>query len=220
MAIDGLLSSAEDGSPEARYQLAMLYILGEEVPQDHKLAEKWLRKAIESNYLPAKRELGILIASGSVKGRTESEAYDLLREPVDKMDPRSLYYLALMYETGNCVERDLVSAIRLYAFATNFGYPGADADHDRVQTIYNEERSALLKARPLLKLQVSEDGIEGVCCKDMLDFVLNGDIYFIDTYKGPAICAMDEKGQEVALEKCPFCGRVCEQVPKPCRTVP
>ncbi|MDN5357113.1 MAG: tetratricopeptide repeat protein [Candidatus Methanomethylophilaceae archaeon] len=216
MAIDGLLSSAEDGSPEAQYQLAMLYIEGEEVPQDYSLAEKWLRRAAGKNYLPANRELGILIASGSVKGRTETEAYDLLRGPVDRMDPRSLYYLALMYETGNCITRDLVSAIRLYAFAASFGYPGAEEDHDRVQKIYDGERAALLRSRPLLDLQVSENGIEAVCCKDMLDFVLIGDIYFIDTYKGPAICALDEKGQEIVLKECPFCGKRCEQVPKTC----
>ena len=212
MAIDGSLSSAEDGSPEAQYRLAMLYIEGEEVPQDYALAEKWLRTAAENDYLPAKRELGILIASGAVEGKTDTEAYDLLRGPVDRMDPRSLYYLALMYETGKCVEKDLVSAIRLFAFAASFGYPGADEDHDRVQKFYNEERAALLRSRPLLDLKVSENGIEAACCKDMLDFVLDGDIYFIDTYKGPAICALDEKGEEVVLEKCPFCGKRCEQV--------
>jgi TPR repeat protein len=214
MAIDGLLSSAEDGGPEAQYRLAMLYIEGEEVPQDYAQAEKWLRMAAENDYLPAKRELGILIASGAVEGRSDTEAYDLLRGPVDRMDPRSLYYLALMYETGKCVEKDLVSAIRLFAFAANFGYPGAEEDHDRVQKVYNEERAALLGSRPLLNLQVSENGIEAVCCKDMLDFVLNGDIYFIDTYKGPAICALNEKGEEVILEKCPFCSKKCEQVAK------
>ncbi len=214
MAIDGLLSSAEDGSPDAQYRLAMLYIEGEEVPQDYSLAEKWLRRAAEKDHLPAKRELGILMASGAVKGGYDTEAYDMLRGPVDRMDPRSLYYLALMYETGKSVERDLVSAIRLFAFAANFGYPGAEEDHDRVQKIYNEERATLLRSRPLLDLKVSEGGIEAVCCKDMLDFVLDGDIYFIDTYKGPAICALDENGEEVVLEKCPFCGKECEQTAK------
>ena len=216
MAIDGILSSAEDGSPEAQYQLAMLYIGGEEVPQDYSEAEKWLRKAIDNKYLPAKRELGILIASGAVKGKTETEAYDLLRSPVDIMDPRSVYYLAFMYENGNCVDRDLVNSIRLYGMAANLGYPGAHEDHDRVNELYVKERRAVLNSRPLLNLEVSDNGIEGACCKDMLDFIERDDIFFVDSYRGPAIAALNDKGEEVILDKCPFCGTESKIVPKRC----
>lgn len=205
MAIDSILKSAEEGNLESQYQLAMIYILGEEVPQNFAEAEKWLRTASGKGHLPSKRELGILIASGSVKSGAETEAYDLLRSPVDRMDPRSIYYLAFMYETGRGVERSIVDAIRLYGTAANLGYPGAYEDYTRLNEIYTEERRATLRSMPLLNLQISEEGIEAACCKDMLDFVLNEDIYFMDTYKGPAIAARNEKGEDVVLEKCPFC---------------
>ncbi len=216
MAIDGIISSAEDGSPEAQYQLAMLYIRGEEAPQNYSEAERWLRKAIDSEYLPAKRELGVLIASGAVKGRTEVEAYDLLRSPMDRMDPRAIYYLALLYENGGCVDRDLLSSIRLYGMAANLGYPGAHEDYDRVNKLYIEERRAILNSRPLLNLEISENGIEGACCKDMLDFIQKDDIFFVDSYKGPSIAALNENGEEVILERCPFCNTECKVIPKKC----
>ena len=216
MAIDGVLSLAESGDTEAQHQLAMIYILGEEIPQDFKEAEKWLRKASEANHLPSKRELGILIASGSVEGKYGDEAYDLLRGPVDRLDPRSLYYLALMYENGSCVEKDLVNAIRLYGIAASLGYPGAEEDHARVDKIYTEERHAVLRSMPLLNLEVSETGIEAACCKDMLDLIISGDIFFIDSYKGPAIGAMDEEGRDVMLKACPFCGKPVKVVEKRC----
>lgn len=214
MAIDNILESAEKGSLESQYRLAMIYIEGEEVPQDFAEAEKWLRKASGEGHLPSKRELGILIASGSVEGRTDTEAYDLLRGPVDRMDPRSIYYLALMYETGKGIEKSIVDAIRLYGTAANLGYPGAHQDYARLNEIYKEDRRAILRSMPLLNLRISEEGIEAVCCKDMLDFVINDDIYFMDTYKGPAIAAKNEKGEDVILEECPFCATKVTIVPK------
>ena len=216
MAIDGIIKSAENGNPEDQYQLAMLYTRGEEVPPNYFEAEKWLRKAIENKHLPAERELGILIASGSIKGRTETEAYDLLRSLTNRMDPRAVYYLAFLYENGNCVNRDMVSAIRLYGMAANLGYPGAHEDHDRVNELYIKERRAVLRSRPLLNLEVSDNGIEGACCKDMLDFIQKDDIFFVDSYKGPAIAALNENGEEVILDKCPFCNTELKIIPKRC----
>ena len=78
MNIDGFLTAANDGDLKAQHQLALIYIQGDAVPQNFAEAEKWLRKASEAGHLPSKRELGILIASGSVEGKHESEAYNLL----------------------------------------------------------------------------------------------------------------------------------------------
>ncbi|HKM13622.1 MAG TPA: tetratricopeptide repeat protein [Candidatus Methanomethylophilaceae archaeon] len=214
MAIDGIITSAEEGNPEAQYQLAMFYIGGEEIPQDFSKAEKWLRKAIDNDYIPAKRELGILIASGSVKGKTEIEAYDLLRSLTTRMDPRAVYYLAFLYENGSGMNRDLISSIRLYGMAANLGYPGAHEDYDRVNELYTKERREILNSRPLLNLEVSDNGIEGACCKDMLDFIMKDDIFFVDSYKGPSIAALNENGEEILLDKCPFCDTECKVIEK------
>ncbi len=216
MAIDGIISSAEEGNPEAQYQLAMFYIEGKEIPQDFLEAEKWLRKAIDNKNLPAKRELGILIASGSIKEKTENEAYELLQSLTTRMDPRAVYYLAFLYENGSGINRDLVSSIRLYGMAANLGYPGANEDYDRVNELYIKERRAVLNSRPLLNLEVSNNGIEGACCKDMLDFMMNDNIFFVDSYKGPSIAALNENGEEIILNKCPFCDTECKVIEKRC----
>lgn len=205
MNIDGFLTAANDGDLKAQHQLALIYIQGDAVPQNFAEAEKWLRKASEAGHLPSKRELGILIASGSVEGKHESEAYNLLIGPIDRLDPRSVYYLAFMYENGKGVGKDVVNAIRLYGIAASLGYPGAEEDYSRVDKMYTEERHAILRSMPLLNLEVSECGIEAACCKKMLDVIIGGDIFFIDSYKGPAIGATDEDGRDVALKACPFC---------------
>lgn len=214
MEIEGLLTAAEDGDISAQHRLAMVYIMGEVAPQNFDEAEKWLRKASEAGHLPSKRELGILIASGSVEGRHESEAYELLIGPLDRLDPRSVYYLALMYENGKGVEKDIVNSIRLYGVAASLGYPGAEEDYTRVKEAYTEERHAILRSMPLLNLEVSECGFEAACCKKMLDVIIAGDIFFIDSYKGPAVGAMDEDGRDVALKACPFCNAPVRVVEK------
>lgn len=205
MEINGFLAAAEDGDLKAQHQLALIYIQGEAVPQNFAEAEKWLRKASEADHLPSKRELGILIASGSVKGKYETEAYDLLIGPLDRLDPRSVYYLALMYENGKGVEKDILNSIRLYGIAASLGYPGAEEDYARVEKAYTEERHAILRSMPLLNLEISEDGIEAACCKKMFDVIVTGDIFFIDSYKGPALGGMDEDGRDIVLNACPFC---------------
>ena len=104
--------------------------------------------------------------------------------------------------------------MRLYGIAASLGYPGAEEDYSRVVGAYTEERHALLRSRPLLDLEVSESGIEAACCKDMLDLIITGDIFFIDSYKGPAIGAMDEDGRDVMLKACPFCDTPVRTVEK------
>ena len=48
---------AEEGNPEASYQLGILYYRGEGVVQDYAEAAKWFRLAAEQGYAPAQENL-------------------------------------------------------------------------------------------------------------------------------------------------------------------
>ncbi len=214
MDSDNLIGNAQSGDAESQYKLGLNYIYGTDVPKDASKAAEWFQKAADQGYLPAMRELGILLASGEGVPVDMERAISYLSAAADNLDPSALYHLGLMYEIGIGVEKDLQKCVRMLAYAAEMGYPGADADAERIDKILYEERKAKLRARPLLNLQISDVDVEAACCKQMLDKLLDEEIVFIDSYKGPALLGEDKDGMDAVLDKCPFCGKPVEIIPR------
>ena len=213
MATENLEKRAESGDAEAQYNLGLNYIYGTNVVIDKSKAAEWFEKAADQGYLPARRELGIMLASGEGVEPDMELAVKYLGEAADNLDPSALYHLGLMYEVGSGVPKDIQKAIRMLAYAAQMGFPGAAADADRVDRIVTEERNRNLRARPLLKLQISDVDVEAACCKKMLDALLAQDIVFIDSNNGPALLGEDKQGMDAVLDHCPFCGAKVQLIP-------
>ena len=141
-------------------------------------------------------------------------AVQYLSDAADQLDPSALYHLGIMYEHGIGVPKDLQKAVRMLAYAAEMGYPGADTDAERVDKILYEERKTKLRARPLLHLQISDVDVEAACCKQMLDKLLDEEIVFIDSYKGPALLGEDKDGMDAVLDCCPYCGAKIQIIPR------
>lgn len=210
---DALMKSAESGDPESQYQLGLIYLYGNDQPKDASKAFEWLSKAAEQNVVPAKRELGVLLASGEGCEPDIDRAVQLLSDAADDLDPGALYHLGLMYEVGLGLPKDLQKSMRMLAYAASMGYPGADIDAERVDGILTEERNKKLRARPILKLQLSDVDVEAACCKRMLDELLAQNIIFTETMKGPALLGEDKDGMDTVFFRCPFCGKEIQYIP-------
>lgn len=63
-AVRDLKPLAEQGDPEAQFNLSSLYYQGLGVPQDYREAVRWMRKAAEQGYVFAQTTLGSLYAEG------------------------------------------------------------------------------------------------------------------------------------------------------------
>ena len=211
---DTLVERAENGDAESQYKLGLNYIYGTDVPKDASKAAEWFKKASDQGFLPARRELGILLAAGDGVEPDMETAVQYLSQAADELDPSALYHLGLMFEVGIGVEKDLQKAVRMLAYAAEMGYPGADTDAERIDKILYEERKKKLRARPLLDLQISDVDVEAACCKQMLDKLLDEEIVFIDSYKGPALLGEDKDGMDAVLDCCPFCGKKIEIIPR------
>ena len=211
---DSILERAQAGDAEAQYQIGLKHIYGTDAPKDSSEAARWFAKAAEQGYLPAKREMGILLASGDGVEQDLETAVSYLSQAADQLDPSALYHLGLMYEIGMGVPKDLQKAVRMLAYAAEMGFPGADIDAERIDNILTAERNRKLRARPILKLQISDVDVEAACCKRMLDALLAQDIVFIDSYKGPALLGEDKDGMDAVLDSCPFCGARVQQIPR------
>ena len=212
MVSEQLLSRAEGGDYEAQYALGLAYLYGTDTPKDMAKAAEWFGRASDQGFLPAVREMGILLASGEGVEPDLPKAVDYLSRAADNLDPSALYHLGLMYEIGTGVPKDMQKAVRMLAYAAEMGYPGADIDAERVDAVLTEERNRKLRARPILKLQISDVDVEAACCKKMLDMLLEQDIVFIDSYKGPALLGTDKDGMDAVLDSCPYCGAMIELI--------
>lgn len=213
MASDNLMEMALAGDAESQYKIGLNYIYGTDVPKDTSKAAEWFKKAADQGFLPARREYAILLASGDGVAIDMELAVQYLSEAADQLDPSALYHLGLMYENGIGVKKNLQMAVRMLAYAAEMGFPGADVDAEKVDKILYEERANKLRARPILKLQISDVDVEAACCKPMLDKLLAEEIVFIDSYKGPALLGEDKDGMDTVLECCPYCGAKIELIP-------
>ena len=199
---------------EAEYRKGLAYLYGTDVPVDYGKAAELFASSSEKGYMPALRELGMMYFSGQGVGKDLEKAVSCLGQAADSLDPSALYHLGLMYESGTGVEKDLQKAVRMLAYAAEMGFPGADSDAERVDSVLTEQRNKNLRARPLLKLQISDVDVEAACCKPMLDALLSQDIVFIDSFKGPALLGEDKDGMDAVLDRCPFCGAPVQIVPR------
>ncbi len=211
MTFEGILREAEAGSADAQYQLGLMHSYGGEAPKDLSKAAEWFARASDNGHPGASRELGVLLLTGQGVERDTGRAYALLSAAAANMDPRAMYHLGLMYENGLGTARDLYGALRMLGFAANMGYEGADADADRVEARIAEERAEKLRARPLGSLVLSDRDVESACCGPMLEDILGGQCYFVDTFEGPALFREEVDGER-ALEGCPHCGRTVENL--------
>jgi TPR repeat protein len=69
---------AEQGEPEAQFNLGLLYLDGHGVPQNPAEALSWFRRAAQQDYVPAQHNLGAMYGNGNGVKRDYIQAYKWL----------------------------------------------------------------------------------------------------------------------------------------------
>jgi TPR repeat protein len=69
---------ADEGEPEAQFNLGLLYLDGHGVPQNPAEAVTWFRRAAEQDYTPAQHNLGAMYGKGEGVKRDYIQAYKWL----------------------------------------------------------------------------------------------------------------------------------------------
>ncbi len=119
-------AAAEENDPIACNLLGVIYWEGAEgIPPDVKLAEQYLRRAVQGNVPMAGSNLGFLLLNSSPP-RTE-EGLRLLHDAYDRYrDPNAALYLGPLYMEGKGVERNPAKGEELYRQAADFGLSAAN----------------------------------------------------------------------------------------------
>jgi uncharacterized protein len=101
---------AERGNVHAQARLALLYELGQGVPQDDATAVSWYRKAAEQGDAGAQRSLGNMYRIGRGMPSDNAAAASWYRKAAEQGDARAQNNLGIMYDKGQGVQQDYVTA--------------------------------------------------------------------------------------------------------------
>jgi FOG: TPR repeat, SEL1 subfamily len=105
--------AAEAGSSTAEYNLGMLYLEGDQVQKNEKLAVEWLRKASQHGHMQAQNNLGVvLVTGGDGVPINATEGIRWLKKAATAGDDMAKQALSKIYREGKLVKQDLKEAIK------------------------------------------------------------------------------------------------------------
>ena len=112
---------AENGDPDAMFNMGQAYKLGRGVALDKAIASDWYRRAAVKGHLPAQANLGILQFQATEK----AEAVRWLKAAADKGEMRAQYVLGIVHWNGDGAVKSLPLAYAYLVRAAAQGLPEA-----------------------------------------------------------------------------------------------
>lgn len=130
--IDDLVSRAELGTAEDKYNLGVRYEGGMVVAQDYQEAVRWYRQAAMEGYSEAQYKLCELSDRGQGVPQDYQEAMRWCGLAADQGHGRAMFALGVHYHAPRGVPRDLVRAHMWYNLAAAYGYDSGKKWRDRL----------------------------------------------------------------------------------------
>jgi len=122
-----LRKSAQHGFPQAEYNLAMLYKVGQGVPLDAASSLMWFKRAAAQGLLKAQVAVGLDYLNGTGVTQDYSEAAAWFQKAADREDPGAEYALGRLYYDGQGLPQDYAKAFAWLQKAADQGETGAEA---------------------------------------------------------------------------------------------
>lgn len=115
--ITELQAQAKQGIAEAQHDLGLLYHEGRGVPQNHRKAVTWFRKAANQGYAKARFNLAVMYEHGRGVPQDYQEATKWYHKAADQGDARAQFNLGSLYYEGHGVVQDYVQAHKWLSLA-------------------------------------------------------------------------------------------------------
>ncbi len=141
------LALAKQGNASAQITIGLSYEYGVGVPQNHKEAEKWYRKAAEQGSADGQLNLGTMYDSGLGVQQDYKEAAKWYRKAAEQGVALAQYGLGLMYGTGKGVPQDFLESYAWYNISAAQGEESAEKGRNIVAELLTP--GALIKAEEL-----------------------------------------------------------------------
>jgi TPR repeat protein len=105
---------AEQGLPEAQFNIGLMYDKGQGVPQDYAEAAKWYRKAAEQGNAKGQYALGVMYYTGQGVPQDYAEAAKWYRKAAEQGNTSAQFNIGLMYDKGQGVPQNYAEAVKWY----------------------------------------------------------------------------------------------------------
>lgn len=105
-AFTDTLKEARVGSPQAQYQLGLMYANGVGVKRNYTQAMAWVRKAAERGLPAAQYLLGTRYASGSSVAQDDQAAFQWFSKAAEQGHARAFYRLARLHDGAHAILAD------------------------------------------------------------------------------------------------------------------
>jgi len=120
------LLSAKKGDTQAKYQVGMMYLEGEDAPKDTIEGMRWLQSAAINNHIQAQLKLGEIYLHGVDKiERDYPVAVKWLTKAAESGEADAQYYLGDIYRKGLGVEKSNAEAVKWFRLAAKQGHSKA-----------------------------------------------------------------------------------------------
>jgi len=120
------LLSAKKGDTQAKYQVGIMYLEGDDTPKDTIEGVRWLQSAAIGNHTLAQLKLGELYLNGTEKIEQDyMAAFKWLKKAADSGEADAQYYLGDIYRKGLGVEKSNAEAVKWFRLAAKQGHSKA-----------------------------------------------------------------------------------------------
>lgn len=120
-----LALEVDNSNTHARYWLSKLHLKYHVPGQNHAIGVALLVEAANMGDPEAQYELGCRLRVENDYVQSDQQAFYYIEKAVEKLHPGALYLLGAVYLTGDCVKKDIASALWCFHRASEKGHVGA-----------------------------------------------------------------------------------------------
>ena len=106
-----LIQKANQGDPVSQHELGLRYLLGEGFEADTSNAVKWIKKAADKNFVPAKYNYGLMLLNGIGTEWDPFAAFGNFEYAAEQKFPEAQFVLGLQYLDGLVVNKNYEKGI-------------------------------------------------------------------------------------------------------------
>jgi localization factor PodJL len=148
-----MLRAAELGSPQAAFDVGVMYESGFVVERNAARAAQWYRRAADAGIPAAQHNLALLLRAGKGLPRDGAEAVKLLHEAAHKGMTASMFTLGDIYEHGDAAPKDLAAATAWFAITAQFERQAARGKETQLGRTALERSQAIQRVLTPAELQ-------------------------------------------------------------------
>lgn len=170
--VEILLSAAEKGDADAKFQLGRLYYRGQGIAEDHRKALEMITAAAEAGHPEAVSTMGYLYSKGEMVPQDDAKAVEWFRKGAEKGSLKSQLNLGLMLRQSKTLEHSPEESLEWITKAADSGLLEARAVLGRLLFTGDRYLSPDYPRAFQYLLQPAEEGdpicqnMVGVCYRD------------------------------------------------------